>query len=175
MESFPENDMKAIVPRLDQLVDIALDFDQKIPAGQAARRKNDYKEQVRALFFTVLEELFIQEEKKVSNQNFSDMLLNEQFHRALAACCIETTFFVNNNLTVVFTKLLELCKIDAFEFWSVLTKFSTLDPHTPWPIKKHLHELETKIISHLAWEKDSQVHQLVLQFIQQSEQSIYHY
>lgn len=156
------------------MVDIVLDFDQNIQAGtsQASRRKSDYKEQIRALFFTVLEELLIQEEKKVTNQNFSDLLLSEQFHRSLAACCIETTFFVNNNLSVSFKRLIELCKIDAFDFWHILASFSKLDPHMPWPIKKHLHELETKILSQLAWEKDSQVHHLVLQFIQQSEQSI---
>lgn len=139
----------------------------------ALSRKGDYKNQIRALYFKVLEELLLEEEKKVHNQNLAGVLLNEEFHKALIACCIEATFFVNNytNENLTFLKLLELCDTQPFEFWMIIMSFVRFDPHMPTPIRKHMHELETKIVTQLAWRKGSQVYQLVVQLFEQSKSS----
>ncbi len=134
-------------------------------------RKGDYTNQIRALSFKVWEELLLGEEKKVVNQNLAEILLNEDFHKALIACCIETTFFVNNhsNQNLTFLRLLELCDTQPFEFWRIITSFVRFDPQMPVPIRKHMHELETKIVTQLAWRRGSQVYELVVQLFEQSE------
>lgn len=171
MADLPDSEKTRMISRVDRIVDNVFLQDQEnqsVNSQVLAKKQKDYRSQIIAVYFKVLEELLIQEEKKIHSQNFADILQNEQFHRALIACCIETTFFVNNYSAVSFVKLLELCDVQAFEFWRIITSFSKFDPHMPFPIKKHLYDLELKIITQLAWKKDSQVHRLIQQFTEAS-------
>ena len=168
MINLPETKQKDILSRVDCSMKNVLDRDTN-EVGTISR-KGDYKNQIRALYFKVLEELLLEEEKKIHNKNMDEILLNDEFHKALIACCIETTFFVNNytNENLTFLKLLELCETQAFEFWRIITSFVRFDPHMPIPIRKHMHELETKIVSQLAWKKGSHVYNLVIQLFEQN-------
>ena len=170
MNDLPEFQRDEIINRPDRMIKDVLEGDQDTGTSS---RTGDYKRQIKALYFKVLEELLVQEEKKIHNQNFTEILLNSQFHKALIACCIETTFFVNNytNEKRTFEKLLELCNTQPFEFWRIITSFVRFDPTMPTPIRKHIYELETKIIAQLAWKKDSQLHQLVVQLFEQNNEN----
>jgi hypothetical protein len=89
------------------------------------------------------------------------VLNNESFYRSLIACSIEIVFFVLNVSNIKFERLLEICKIQAFEFWRIINSFIGFDAHMPFPIKRHLFDIEQRILRTLAWKQDSIVHQII--------------
>lgn len=162
-----------ILNRSNNLVEKVLNY-EKENAAKANNPLNEKKvkdkhNQMVSLYLKVLEELLSQEEKKTRNPNYFELLSNEVFHKALIACSIETVFFVNNSSNVNFNVLLELCEIQAFEFWRIIGSFAKFDPQIPFPIKKHLHTIELKIIMCLAWKKGSVVQKIVRKFIDESQ------
>ena len=167
MRNLPERIQKEVLSKVDVLVKNVLDRDTN-EIGTYSRREY-YINPIRALYFQVLEELLIKEEK-VCPQSPENILLNEDFHKALIACCIETTLFVNNytHEDLTFMRLLELCNTQPFEFWKIITSFVRFDPHMPTPIQKHMRELELKIIFQLAWREDSQICSLIKQLVEQN-------
>jgi len=100
------------------------------------------------------------------------VLSNESFYKSLIACSIETVFFVLNVSTIKFEQLLQICGIQAFEFWRILNSFIGFDRHIPFPIKRHLFDIEQQILRTLAWKKDSIVHQIIKTCITDSLEEI---
>ena len=144
-------------------------LEQKNTVSQVNLKKlKDYQSQVAGLYIRTLEELLVQMDKKSTNGELNEVFKESAFHRALIACCIEIVFFVNNNSSIAFVSLLEKCEIQAFDFWRVIAYFARSDPQIPFPIKKHLYDIEVKIITQLAWRKGSQMHQLVKSYFQES-------
>ena len=162
-----------ILVRASDLVEKVLNYEKenatKNSNALSDKKIKDKQVQMINLYLKVLEELLNQEEKKTQNPNYIGILSNEEFHRALIACSIETVFFVNNSSSVAFPKLLELCEIQPFEFWRIIGSFSKFDPLIPPPLKSHLHSLELRILMNLAWKKDSVVHKIVKKFIDESK------
>ena len=133
------------------------------------KKLKDKQTQIINLYFKVLEELLVKEESKTKRSQFQEILKNENFHKALIACSIETVFFVNNYSDLTFPKLLELCKLQAFEFWRMIASFIKFDSRIPSPIQRHFYSLEVKILMYFAWQKDSIIHQLVNKFLEHSK------
>jgi len=121
------------------------------------KQLKDKQHQIMNLYYKILEELLVQEERKTRKPNLQEILRNENFHRALLACSIEVVFFINNYSNLSFQKLLDLCKIPAFEFWRIISSFMTFDPKMPHALKKHFYDIELRIIMKLAWKKDSSI------------------
>src|SRR5687768_1182275 len=102
-----ENKFKdEILDRANKYVEKALNYEKEVAAKSnnplnEKKAKDKYNQMV-SLYLKVLEELLSQEERKVRNPNFIAILSNEDFHRALIACSIETVFFVNNTSSVSF-------------------------------------------------------------------------
>lgn len=175
LNAFDNKFRDEILNRANTLVEKVLNY-EKEPAAKASTTLNDKKvkdkhNQMVSLYLKVLEELLSQEERKTRNPNYFELLSNEVFHKALIACSIETVFFVNNSSNISFNTLLDLCEIQAFEFWRIIGSFAKFDPQIPFPIKKHLHSVELKIIMCLAWRKGSVVQKIVRQFIDENQES----
>jgi len=166
-----------ILTRANTLVDNVLKYESdntpaKTKNEQTEKKSKDKQAQMVNLYLKVLEELLNQEARRTQNPNYADILANDEFHKALIACSIETVFFVNNSSNVSFSKLLELCEIQPFEFWRIINSFIKFDPQLPQPMRKHLHSLEIKILMNLAWKRDSVVHQIIKKFIAESENEL---
>ena len=131
------------------------------------KKFKDYQTQALALYVRVIEELILQLERKTAQGDLNEFLRESSFHQALIACCIEAVFFINNCSNMSFLALLEKCDIQSFDFWRVITFFVNCDASMPFPLKKHLHDLEIKIITQLAWRKGSQIHQIVKTYFQE--------
>jgi hypothetical protein len=164
-----------IVNRANTLVEKVLTYEKENASKNAnplsEKKIKDKQSQMANLYLKVLEELLNQEERKTHSPNYVEILSNDEFHKALIACSIETVFFVNNSSSVAFPKLLELCEIQPFEFWRIIGSFAKFDPQIPPPLKSHLHSLELRIIMNLAWKKDSVVHKIIKKFIDESKDS----
>ena len=131
------------------------------------KKIKDKSSQIMNLYFKALEQLLLKEEKKTSNPQYHLILENENLHRALIACSIETVSFVNNCTDVSFLKLLQICEIQAFEFWRIIPNFVKFDPKMPSPVQKHFYDLEIKILMHFAWQKGSIIHQIINRYVTQ--------
>jgi len=86
--------------------------------------KNTKIDTIIKLYFKVLEELIKNEEMKLNSSNLATVLGNHSFHMALLACCVETVFFVHNISCVAFHEVLEMCSIDAFDFWKLINSYA---------------------------------------------------
>ncbi len=161
----------AIVSRANNIVTKVLSFEKDHSDASNQKKMKDKHNQIVNLYLRVLEDLLIQEEKKTKSPNYFEILTNENFHKALIACSIETVNFVMNSTNISFTKLLEICEVQAFEFWRIIGSFVKFDPQMPYPMKKNLHDVELKILMCLAWKRDSVVHQLLKNLINESNTS----
>lgn len=170
LSSFGEKFKENILLRANSLVEKILLSDKdaaKAPINQ--KTLNDKHNQIVNLYLKVLEDLLLQEEKKPKESDGLEILKTDAFHKALIACSIETSFFINNTSNITFVRLLELCEIEAFDFWRIIGNFAKFDQQMPYPIKKHLYDLEFKIMMSLAWRKNSTVHQTVKYLIEEND------
>ena len=161
---------EAFILRAEKMVERVLTSEKEKTDSSSAYQKKfrDRLNQIVSFYYKVIEELLIIEEKKGKNGNVMDLLIKDTHHKAMIACCLEIGFFVNNTSNINFEKLLELCDIQSFEFWEIISTFVKFDQQIPYPIKKHLHEIEIKILTYLAWKKDSMVHQMIKNIAEES-------
>lgn len=140
--------------------------------SQVKRHLKDKYAQIVNLYFTVLEKVLEKEEKLGKTFQITHIIKNDDFHRALIACSIETVFFINNFSDISFTELLDLCGVQAFEFWKIIASFIKFDNKLPQPLKKHFYNLEVRIILSLAWKQGSIIQQMITRsFTKQIETS----
>ena len=171
LSSYEDKFKDVILMRVNRLAEKVLLSSERekldmIKSPQYQKKIKEKHTQTICLYIKVLEELLIQETKKTQDSEGLEILRCDTFHKALIACSIETIFFVNNSSNVNFVKLLELCEIEAFDFWKVIGSFAKFDPQMPYPIKKHLYDIELKILMYLAWKKNSIVFHIVNKSLQ---------
>jgi len=171
---FGDNCKQRILARLEEILNLEGNPQVHIMQinAQVKKHLNEKKSQIMNLYLTVLEKVLEKEEKRGKTFQITDIIRNDEFHRALIACSIETVFFINNFTDISFTELLELCKVQAFEFWKIIASFVKFDPKLPQPILKHFYNLEVKIIMNLAWKKGSVIQQIITRSFKNQETKI---
>ncbi|CAG9320736.1 unnamed protein product [Blepharisma stoltei] len=158
--------------RSDTSAFIARHFNESTKAER--KQTNLRVEMTLKLFYKALGELMKIEERQLelrseSRDNYTNVLRNESFYRALLSCCLQTILFVYNTLTVDFEEVLALCKITAFDFWKLMKNFIDFDPKIPTSIRHYFKVLEMKIISFHAWRENSPIHGLIKQHLDSKE------
>lgn len=155
----------SILPRAKNIIGRILSYEKKLTKdgddNLIDKKLKDKYKQVLNLYLRVIEDLLIQEGKRVTEFKVMELLKDESYHKSMLAACVETVLFINNTTNIKFENLLKLSEIQAFEFWCIINIFATFDPQLPQPLKKHFYDIELKIILHLAWKKDSMIHQLI--------------
>ena len=58
-------------------------------------------------------------------------------------------------------EILKALNLKAFDFWRILNSFIKFDPTMPRTLSVHFRELETRIASETAWQKDSPVIEII--------------
>jgi hypothetical protein len=61
-------------------------------------------------------------------------------------------------MALMFEQILELCEVSAFEFWKLVRPFLKFDVSMPGPLRMHFQQIEVKILTSLAWQKNSHLH-----------------
>jgi len=140
-----------------------------VPATPGSSRKTNKKiEEVSKLYKLSLVALYRKEKSADTS-----ILANEAFHRALFACCVETLLLVQNITIVAFEEVLKVCQTSPFEFWKLISNYAQFDPSMPMHLKRHFREIEIKILTHLAWNRSSQVHSFIKKLLQNYEQNMH--
>ncbi|KAG7321501.1 hypothetical protein KOW79_015916 [Hemibagrus wyckioides] len=164
-----------ITNRVDHLGQI---FSQKFAqaVGQCCERlgKNRFTLGVQ-LYYKVMESMLKSEEKRLSVQNFSNLLNNATFHTSLLACALEVVLatYVGCSLkngaskppetNLCFPWILDVFQLHAFDFYKVIESFIKAEPTLKHDMIEHLGRCEQQIMENIAWKSDSLLFELLRQ------------
>jgi hypothetical protein len=142
---------EAIVSRLDTLVR-QVPFENMLPTAEATYRR----ELTKKIYFNVLRDMLLGEEKRLKEQNFTVLLTNENFHRSHIICSIETVLFAYNMRDLIsFPDLLQNFNLQAFELSIIIESFVQ---HAAWfssAFRRHFRYVEERLLDSLTWTHDS--------------------
>jgi hypothetical protein len=93
--------------------------------------------------------------------DFSGLLGNDAFHRAMLACAVEVVLKVKNRVTLLFPKTLGYFGVAAFDMCKVLESFVKHEPTLPRMLRHHMSNVEERILDTLAWRPGSHLFALV--------------
>ena len=166
LEKLPES-----ACNLNSLIDSCIEKIGKAISGETNQQENGVDKktnQIKSLYFCIVEELLLAEEKVNSGTNLYPLLQNESFHRSVLVAAAETTLFIHNTIALMFEELLDICCVSAFDFWKCLPYFLRFDSSIPLPLDNHFNEINKKILASIAWQKKSPIYALISQLMSQS-------
>jgi retinoblastoma-associated protein len=131
----------------------------------------NFSEQINKLYFYLVEELLIIEEKRTRKASSESIVKSEEFHKGVFVAACETVFFVHRVVDIKFEDLLEVAEISLFGFWKIIPSLIRSESLLPFDIVHHFHELEKKIYLELAWKKGSPTSGLLSRFLLQPQET----
>ena len=168
-----EDTLKKLVCALGQEKHISME-DKGIDSNV---KKTQIKcQQIRGIYFRIADELICLEEKRlaISQKGSQDSLVrilkNPNYHKSVLAAATEIVLFVHNSMAIMFEQILDLCEVSAFEFWKILRPLLKFDSAMPGPLRMHFQQIEVKILTSLAWQRNSPIHLLISKIIAQEKQ-----
>ena len=162
---------KTLVSLLDSLlkkIAPALGIDKE-PESAAMQKTHIKAQEIKAMYFRIADEMLCLEEKKIGASKTTQILSNPEFHKSVLAAATEIVLFVHNSMAIRFEQILDLCEVQAFEFWKLIRAFLKFDPVMPGPLRMHFQQIEIKILSSLAWQKNSTLHQLLAKIVEKEK------
>ena len=127
-------------------------------------------QEIRCMYFRIVDELMCLEEKKVGVLKAAQILASAEFHKSVLVAATEVVLFVHNSMAIRFEQILDLCEVPAFEFWKLLRPFMKFDPVMPGPLRLHFQQIEIKVLTSLAWQRNSSIHLLLSKIIERERQ-----
>jgi len=126
-----------------------------------------YHRQAAILFYRVLLTLFHSEmeRNKVEDGKGGDILdkliSSRPFLTSLVALASECVVAAHRIASFAFPVLERKLGVGAFDVEKLIDQFVRLEPTIPQDIRRHLHEIEERIVEQFAWEKGSSLFQLL--------------
>jgi hypothetical protein len=142
---------EAIVNRLNSLVDkISL---KKLENEQEATFRTTL---IKKVYYQVLKEMLLDEEKRLQRSNFATLLSNENFHKSHLVCSAETVLFAYNMRDCLeFVDLLDIFELEPFDLSVSIESFVL---HATWmnsALRRHFRTIEEKLLDSVAWRNGS--------------------
>lgn len=113
-----------------------------------------------------IEKVRITDAKK---EKIKSILFNQRMTKSLVAYCMNLIFLIKNIEQISFEKLLEICEIEAFDYWKIIRNLMKYSYKLPSSIKRHLKNIKKKIITSLAWKKSSSVIDLIKKYFEKRD------
>ncbi|KDO26352.1 hypothetical protein SPRG_08426 [Saprolegnia parasitica CBS 223.65] len=113
------------------------------------------------LYYRVLESLLDAEADRLHTSDFSSLLTNAAFHKALFACSMEVVLKAHSLVTLAFPHILGTCDVSAFDFGKILESFVKRAPSLPSELKRHMRDLEQTVLDSLVWQSRSGLYALL--------------
>lgn len=139
-----------IVSRVNTLVDLIPFPDVEV--GEISVRKS----MIKKIYFQVLKDMLVGEEKRLRTNNFTTLLSNTNFHKSQIICASEAVLFAfNQSDKVDFVQLLDVFQLEPFELSVVIESFVH---HAGWlnsTLKRHFRNVEEKLLDCLVWRSGS--------------------
>ncbi|KAM9799168.1 retinoblastoma-like protein 1 [Syngnathus typhle] len=106
------------------------------------------------LFYKVLENVLVQETKRLQGKDMSALLEQDIFHCSLLACCLEVVLFCYSSQRT-FPWILDVFKLAPFYFFKVIEVFIRSEEGLSRDMVKHLNLIEEQVLESRAWTADS--------------------
>lgn len=99
----------------------------------------------------VLEEVLDYLDSKLGSSNVSELIVTKAFHRSLFVCCAEAYYFISNIQTQCFEVMVTVTHCETLQTFRAVNSLIAFDSSMPLALKKHFMEVETDIVSRIAW------------------------
>jgi retinoblastoma-associated protein len=165
-EELPSSVSKVVTksnPLRKALVELQGDILKKLAVElESVHSVSSKLKEVKALYSGMMNEFLLHEEKKLDLIKLMQVLSCFEFHRSVLAASIEIVLFVHNSMTLHFEHVLEICELQVFDFWKLLRALLKFDQTMPGPLKFHFQQIEIKILTSLAWQKNSELFERIV-------------
>uniref|UniRef100_A0A3P9H6F5 Retinoblastoma-like protein 1 n=1 Tax=Oryzias latipes TaxID=8090 RepID=A0A3P9H6F5_ORYLA len=106
------------------------------------------------LYYKVLENVLVQETKRLQGRDMSALLEQDIFHCSLMACCLEVVLFSYSSQRT-FPWIIDVFKLAPFYFFKVIEVFIRSEEGLSRDMVKHLNSIEEQVLESRAWTEDS--------------------
>ncbi|XP_072307860.1 retinoblastoma-like protein 1 [Eucyclogobius newberryi] len=106
------------------------------------------------LYYKVLENVMVQETKRLQGKDMSVLLEQDMFHCSLMACCLEVVLFAYSSQRT-FPWIIRIFKLPPFYFFKVIEVFIRAEEGLSRDMVKHLNSIEEQVLESRAWTSDS--------------------
>ncbi|XP_037535624.1 retinoblastoma-like protein 1 [Nematolebias whitei] len=106
------------------------------------------------LYYKVLENILVQETKRLQGRDMSVLLEQDIFHCSLMACCLEVVLFSYSSQRT-FPWIISIFKLAPFYFFKVIEVFIRAEEGLSRDMVKHLNSIEEQVLESRAWTADS--------------------
>ncbi|XP_034021824.1 retinoblastoma-like protein 1 [Thalassophryne amazonica] len=106
------------------------------------------------LYYKVLENVMVQETKRLQGKDMSVLLEQDIFHCSLMACCLEVVLFSYSSQRT-FPWIINVFKLAPFYFFKVIEVFIRSEEGLSRDMVKHLNAIEEQVLESRAWTADS--------------------
>ncbi|GLD58057.1 retinoblastoma-like protein 1, partial [Lates japonicus] len=106
------------------------------------------------LYYKILENVMVQETKRLQGKDMSVLLEQDIFHCSLMACCLEVVLFSYSSQRT-FPWIITVFKLAPFYFFKVIEVFIRSEEGLSRDMVKHLNSIEEQVLESRAWTSDS--------------------
>ncbi|XP_037304283.1 retinoblastoma-like protein 1 isoform X1 [Pungitius pungitius] len=106
------------------------------------------------LYYKILENVLLQETKRLHGKDMSVLLEQDMFHCSLVACCLEVVLFSYSSQRT-FPWIIDIFKLTPFYFFKVIEVFIRSEEGLSRDMVKHLNLIEEQVLESRAWRADS--------------------
>ncbi|XP_048879356.1 LOW QUALITY PROTEIN: retinoblastoma-like protein 1 [Brienomyrus brachyistius] len=106
------------------------------------------------LYYKVLENVMVQELRRLQGKDMAVLLEQDIFHRSLMACCLEVVLFSYSSQHT-FPWVIEVFRLRPFYFYKVIEVFIRSEEGLSRDTVKHLNSIEEQVLECRAWARDS--------------------
>uniref|UniRef100_A0A3Q1HUH0 Retinoblastoma-like protein 1 n=1 Tax=Acanthochromis polyacanthus TaxID=80966 RepID=A0A3Q1HUH0_9TELE len=106
------------------------------------------------LYYKILENVMVQETKRLQGRDMSVLLEQDIFHCSLMACCLEVVLFSYSSQRT-FPWIISVFKLAPFYFFKVIEVFIRSEEGLSRDMVKHLNSIEEQVLESRAWTADS--------------------
>ncbi|XP_059185663.1 retinoblastoma-like protein 1 [Centropristis striata] len=106
------------------------------------------------LYYKILENVLVQETKRLHGKDMSVLLEQDIFHCSLMACCLEVVLFSYSSQRT-FPWIINIFKLAPFYFFKVIEVFIRSEEGLSRDMVKHLNLIEEQVLESTAWTADS--------------------
>lgn len=106
------------------------------------------------LYYKILENVMVQETKRLQGKDMSVLLEQDIFHCSLMACCLEVVLFSYSSPRT-FPWIINIFKLPPFYFFKVIEVFIRAEEGLSRDMVKHLNSIEEQVLESRAWSSDS--------------------
>lgn len=132
-------------------------------------KEKAHKEQIRKLCAHIMELIFKSHIEHFSIKQVSKLVYTQTFQKSIFICATEIQFFDQNIKEFSSMQLMELVGQTPFDHWRILNIFIKLYYDMPNNMASYFRDVESQIVTELAWKRGSMVFNLLRRLMEQQD------